>query len=227
MKLILVLLGLMSSLPLMADVYKCTDASGNKIYRSTPCIEGQKKIELNVKTGSTTDLTEQEAQQSLSQQEEQSKDAQKKQEEDQAKQRLNQIKQESSDETAKNQFLVKNNPQQYSAFAIPPYKYDDLSPLVKPYQQRLPEVERFRRQAAEKVLATGQCGRVESVELSEKSTKNSVVILIDCSSAKKFYISEAELVSAPVTEQAPATAPEAAPVTQAAPNTTNSGSPAP
>ncbi|MBM4208877.1 MAG: DUF4124 domain-containing protein [Gammaproteobacteria bacterium] len=226
MKLVLMLLGLMSSLPLMADVYKCTDANGNKIYRATPCVEGQKKIELNVKTGGTTDLTEQENQQALSQQEEQSKDAQKKQEEDQAKQKLNQLKQESADETAKNQFLVKSNPQQYSAFAIPPYKYDDLSPLVKPYQQRLPEIERFRRQAAEKVLATGQCGRVESVEVSEKSTKNGVVILIDCSSAKKFYISEAELVSALVPVQAPAN-PEVAPVTQEAPSEENSGSPAP
>jgi hypothetical protein len=208
MRFVILLVGLMFSVPLMADVYKCTDASGNKIYRAIPCAEGQKKIELNVKTGSATDLSEKENQQALTQQEQEAKESQKKLEEEQAKQKLNQLKQESADETAKNQFLVKNNPQKYSAFAIPPYKYDELSPLVKPYQQRLPDVERMRRQSAEKVHATGQCGRVESVELSEKSTKSGLVFLVDCSTAKKFYISEAELTPAQppaATQNAPET----------------------
>ena len=194
MKFTLLILGSLFSMQLSAGVYKCTDASGKKIYRSVPCVEGQKKVELNVKTGSSTDLNQQESQQALSQQEQEAKDAQKKLEEEQAQQKLAQLKQSVLDESAKNQFLVKNNPQKYSAFAIPPYKYDDLSPLVKIYQSRLPDIERMRRQAAEKALATGQCGRVESVELSEKSTKDGLIILVDCSSAKKFYVSEQELV---------------------------------
>lgn len=195
MKFTLLILGSLFSMQLSAGVYKCTDASGKKIYRSVPCVEGQKKVELNVKTGSSTDLNQQENQQALSQQEQEAKDAQKKQEEEQAQQKLAQLKQNAMDESAKNQFLIKNNPQKFSAFAIPPYKYDDLSPLVKTYQSKLPDIERMRRQAAEKALATGQCGRVESVELSEKSTKDGLIILVDCSSAKKFYVSEQELVA--------------------------------
>jgi Domain of unknown function (DUF4124) len=195
MKFTLLILGTLFSMQLSAGVYKCTDASGKKIYRSQPCVEGQNKVELNVKTGSSTDLNQQENQQALSQQEQEAKDAQKKQEEEQAQQKLAQLKQSVLDESAKNQFLVKNNPQKYSAFAIPPYKYDDLTPLVKTYQSKLPDIERMRRQAAEKALATGQCGRVESVELSEKSTKDGLIILVDCSSAKKFYVSEQELVT--------------------------------
>ncbi|MEQ1484681.1 DUF4124 domain-containing protein [Methyloglobulus sp.] len=195
MKFTLLILGTLFSMQLSAGVYKCTDASGKKIYRSVPCVEGQKKVELNVKTGGSTDLNQQESQQALSQQEQEAKDAQKKQEEEQAQQKLAQLKQSVLDESAKNQFLVKNNPQKYSAFAIPPYKYDDLSPLVKIYQSKLPEIERMRRQAAEKALATEQCGRVESVELSEKSAKDGLIILVDCSSAKKFYVSEQELAT--------------------------------
>jgi Domain of unknown function (DUF4124) len=195
MKCTLLFLGLLVSMPLSAGVYKCTDASGKKIYRSVPCVEGQKKIELNVKTGGSTDLNAKENEQALSQQEQEAKAAQKKQEEEQAQQKLAQLKQSSMDESAKNQFLVKNNPQKFSAFAIPPYKYDDLTPLVKAYQNRLPDIERLRRQAAEKSLATGDCGRVESVELSDKSTAEALVVLVDCSSAKKFYVSEQELAT--------------------------------
>lgn len=181
-----------------AEVYKCIDASGNKIYKAMPCSDGQKKLELNVKAGSSTDLDAQESQKALSEQEKQAQDAQKKQEEDAARQKLEKFKQDSAAESAKNQFLVKNNPKSYSAFAIPPYDYDKLTPMVKQYQARLPDIERMRRESAEKVLATGQCGRVESAELSEKSNNNGLVFLIDCSSAKKFYISEAELTpSAP------------------------------
>jgi Domain of unknown function (DUF4124) len=193
MKFTLLMLGLLTSMQLSAGVYKCTDASGNKIYRSKPCAEGQSKVELNVKTGSSTDLNEKENLQALTQQEQEAKEAQKKLEEQELLQKQAQFKQSVMDESAKNQFLIKNNPQKFSAFAIPPYKLDDLSPLVKTYQGKLPEIERMRRQAAERALGTGQCGRVESVELSPKSTKNSLVILVDCSSAKKFYVSEQEL----------------------------------
>lgn len=211
MRFTFLLLGLVFSVPSSADVYKCTDASGNKIYKAIPCADGQKKVELNVKTGGETDLTAKETQQNLSKQEQEAKAGQKKQEEEQGRQKLNQLKQNSADETAKNQFLVKSNPQRYSAFAIPPYKYDDLPPLVKSYQDRLPDVERMRRESSEKALATGQCGRVESSVLSEKSNKQGLVFLVDCSTAKKFYVTERELhpeAAAPSAENTPGQSPE-------------------
>ncbi len=194
MKFALFVLGLLFSMSLSAGVYKCTDAKGNKIYRSVPCSEGQSNLKLNVKTGSYTDLNAKEQQETLSQQEQEAQAAQKRQEEEQQAQKLATFKQSVLDESAKNQFLIKNNPNKFSPFAIPPYKYDDLTPFVKTFQNRLPDIERLRRQGAEKALATGQCGRVESVELSEKSTKSALVVLVDCSTAKKFYFTEQELV---------------------------------
>lgn len=180
-------------MPLAAGVYKCIDANGNKTYRAAPCTDGQNKLELNVKTGGATDLNELEKQQTLSQKEQEAKDAQKKQEEQEQQQKLTLFKKSAQEESDKNQFLIKSNPKTYSAFAIPPYQYENLPPLVKAYQDRLPDIERMRRQAAERTLATGQCGRVESVELNQKSTASSLVILVDCSSAKKFYVTEQEL----------------------------------
>ena len=138
MKSTLLILGLLFSMPLSAGVYKCTDAKGNKIYRAIPCGEGQSKVELNVKTGSSTDLIAKEKEEVLTQQEQEAKEAQKKLEEEQQAQKLAQFKQSVLDESAKNQFLVKSNPSKFSAFAIPPYKYEDLPPLVKSFQSRLP-----------------------------------------------------------------------------------------
>lgn len=193
MKFLLFILGLLILTESSAGVYKCTDASGKKIYRASPCGEGQSKVELNVKTGGSKDLVALEKEQALTKQEEELRAEQKKLAEEQEAQKLAQLKQDAINESAKNQFVVKSNPQRYSAFAIPPYKYDDLSTLVKPYQNRLPDIERMRRQAAERGLATNQCGRVESVELSEKSTKEILLIVVNCSSAKEYIFSEQEL----------------------------------
>jgi len=66
---------------------------------------------------------------------------------------------------------------------------------VQNFSARLPDIERFRRLAAEKALATNQCGRVEAAELNSKSTDDALVFLVDCSSAKKYYFSEQELKS--------------------------------
>jgi hypothetical protein len=169
------------------------DAKGNKIYKSVPCEAGQSKQEINLKTGSSTDLDAIERQEAQTVQEQEAQAEQKKLEEAELKRKQAEFEQNAKDESAKNQFLIKNNPQKYSPFAIPPYKLGDLSPLVKEYETRLPDIEKYRRLAAEKALATGECGRVESVELNAKSTHDSLVILVDCSSAKKYYVTEQEL----------------------------------
>ena len=44
------------------------------------------------------------------------------------------------------------------------------------YESRLPEIERFRRQAAQKALETGKCQRVEADELNSKSKVGSLGI---------------------------------------------------
>lgn len=193
MRFALLILGCLMSDYAAANIYKCTDNAGNTKYLSAPCAEGDKNIEINIKAGTSTDLDEKQNQEGIKK-----KEAQAKSEKEQLEQQALQKKQEklindAKEESAKNQTLIKNNPQTYSAYAIPPYIHGELTTLVKTYQDRLPEIERMRRQAAEKALKSGQCARVESAELNIKSNKNALVFLIDCSSGKHFYFTEQEL----------------------------------
>ncbi|MDD5320884.1 MAG: DUF4124 domain-containing protein [Methylococcales bacterium] len=193
MRFTLFILGSFFSVYAAAGVYKCTDANGGTEYRSNPCLPGYNNIQINVKSGSSVDLDEQEKRQILEQKKEQAALEQQKSEQQQLQKKQADINREAIDESAKNQVLIKNNPDKYSAYAIPPYIPEKLPDLVKNYQARLAEIERLRRQAAEKALASGQCIRVESAELNSKSSKGALVFLIDCSSAKKFYFTEQEL----------------------------------
>ena len=90
-------------------------------------------------------------------------------------------------------FLSKIILTNFRAYAFPSYTPEEMPATVKSYLSRLAEIERLRRQAAEKAIASGQCIRVESAELTSKSTKDLLVFSIDCSSAKKFYFTEQEL----------------------------------
>jgi len=176
-----------------ASVYKCTDKNGKTAYQSSPCAEEKTALKIDMKTGGSTNLTVRLKQQ----QEQQTKDIElKKQQEAEHQQQLakeaKRIK-DSIEQSAINQQLIKDNPIQYSAFAIPPYQHDKLSSLIKSFEARLPEIEKFRRLAAQKALATGNCKRVESDELSIKSQINQLVFSIDCSTAKNFQFNETEL----------------------------------
>jgi MoxR-like ATPase len=194
MRFTLLILGSLFSVYASAGVYKCTDANGDTEYRSNPCAPGRNNIEINVKTGSSTDLDEQENQQTLEQKKQQAALEQQKLEQQQLLKKQADINREAIDESAKNQSLIKNKPDEFSAYAFPSYTPEKLPDLVRNYQGRLAEIERLRRQAAEKALASGQCIRVESAELNSKSNKDALVFLIDCSSAKKFYFTEQELI---------------------------------
>jgi len=194
MKFALLILGSLFCNYAFAGVYKCTDINGKTAYRENPCAEGNSNIKLNVKTGSSVNLNEVQKQQNEQKQQQQALLDQEKLEKEQLLQKQAKLKQDAIDESAKNQFLIKSNPQKFSPFAIPPYKPDQLPELVKLHQDRLPDIERMRRQSAEKALASGQCVRVEAVELNIKSTKNALVFLVDCSTAKRFYYTEQELV---------------------------------
>lgn len=174
---------------LLAGVFKCTDGQGNTSYQSAPCAKAHKALEIDINTGGSTDLTIQ-----LKQKE--ADIALKKQQETEQKNKIALEAKRNNDATeqsAINQQLIKNNPIQYTAFAIPPYLADKLPPLVKEYETRLPDIEKFRRLAAQKALATGDCRRVESDVLSVKSTIDQLVFSVDCSSAKTFYFNETEL----------------------------------
>ena len=178
----------------IAGVYKCTDAQGNTSYQSSPCAEEKIAAEIDLKTGGHTDLT---AKEKLQQEEKELDLELQKQQEVEKKKQLDLIakrKKDAAEQSAINQQLIKDNHIQFSAFAIPPYKFDKLPALVKQFETRLPEIEKFRRLAAHKALATGECIRVEVDELSIKSQIGQLVISVDCSSGKNFHFNESELV---------------------------------
>jgi hypothetical protein len=194
MRFTLLILGSFFSAYASAGIYKCTDANGNTEYRSTPCETGHGNVEINIKTGASTNLDEKNKQQTLAQKEQQAALEKQKLEQEQLLKKQADTNRDAINESKKNQLLIKNNPDKFSAYAIPPYVPEKLPNLVKTYQARLPEIERLRRQAAEKALASNQCIRVESVELSSKSTKDTLMFLVNCSSGKSFYFKEQELI---------------------------------
>jgi hypothetical protein len=174
----------------VASVYKCTDKNGKIAYQSSPCATAEKALKIDMKTGQSIDLAVRLKQkQDELELKKQRADERLKQQAAEAKRIADTIEQ-----SALNQQLIKDNPIQYTAFAIPPYRYDRLPELVKPFESRLPEIEKFRRIAAQKALASGGCIRVESDQLSIKSQLEQLVFSIDCSTAKSYHYNETELL---------------------------------
>ncbi|MCF6202096.1 MAG: DUF4124 domain-containing protein [Methylococcaceae bacterium] len=178
------------STSVLAGIYKCTDDRGNTSYQAKPCSGEKKAIEIDVKTGSSTNLSV------LKKKKEKELELKKRQEID--RQKLIELeagrKRDAKEQSSLNQQLVKNNPIQYSAFSIPPYRIDRLSDIVKEYETKLPDIEKLRRFAAKKALASGECMRVEASHLSKKSSDDQLVFSVDCSSANTFYFNEQELL---------------------------------
>ncbi|MDD2737471.1 MAG: DUF4124 domain-containing protein [Methylomonas lenta] len=176
-----------------AGVYKCTDAEGHTDYQSSPCTDQHKAVQINTKTGGKVDLNEQEAAQAHAAEEKNQQQSQQQAEEQARMEAIAQRKQLSRAESELTQAMIKKNPNQFSAYAIPPYDPDKLPKFVSQFEDRLPEIEKLRRIGAQKALATGKCQRVEADELNAKSTKDQLVLLINCSSGASYYFNESEL----------------------------------
>jgi hypothetical protein len=190
-----IVLGCLLSLPVYANenVYKCIDSSGKKNYQSSPCAVGLANSTLNIKTGSSTNLDEEQKKLELKKQEEQAKqDEQKltKQQQIEKQEAINKEAKSVSDETQKK---IKENPKTFSPGAILPYLPDKLPEIVKKYQDRLVDIEKLRRTAAEKALATDNCGRVEGSELDAKSTDAILAFTVNCSTGNAYYYTEQDL----------------------------------
>jgi flagellar biosynthesis GTPase FlhF len=175
-----------------AGVYKCTDNTGTH-YQSSPCDETSQAREINTKTHSQTDLTAEEQKAKAQAEQQKQQEAQAASEKQSEQSRIDERNKQAKDEDDKTQALMKQRAKEFSAYAIPAYNPDKLPETVKPLIERLPDIERLRRVAAEKALATGQCERVEDDQLSGKSTATALVFLISCSSAKNFTYTETEL----------------------------------
>lgn len=193
MKFTLSLLCCLMSTSAVAGFYKCTDAEGNVAYKSSPCAEGRSNISININSGGAVNLDDEKNQelQKLKQEQEDIERQKRERQKQQAKEA--QFTQDVIRESTKNQQLIKNNPSQYSAYAIPPYPLEQLPEYVKGFRDRLPDIERFRGLAAMKALETGECERVEASELNVKSSNELLVFLVNCSSGKPFYFNEKDL----------------------------------
>lgn len=172
-----------------AGVYKCTDPHGATVYQSSPCAEENRAIKINTETGGEVDLNVQQEQEKL---DEQARLA-KQQAELERLAKIEHIKQQAKDEQDKTKALIQQSSHLFSAFAIPAYDYDNLPDRVKPFAERLAEIEKLRRLAAQKALAAGTCQRVEGDELNARSRKDKLVFLVSCSSGANFYFTETEL----------------------------------
>lgn len=179
--------------PAIAKVHKCTNAAGDTVYSAAVCPEGYSNIAINLKKGSHIKLDAQANKPDLEQEQQLIELKNQAEQQQQAEKLQAQWKQHTLDETAKNQFLVKNNPKQFSAVAIAPYSPDDLPDKIKNYADRLPDIERLRRLAAIKALASKQCERVENDELDALSHKNALLFVIDCNSGQHLHFTEQEL----------------------------------
>lgn len=181
------------SFDVAAGVYKCTDAQGRTDYRASPCTEDHKAVQINTKTGSKVDLNELEQQKAQADAEKKQLESQQKAEEQARLDAIALRKQQAREQSQITLDLIKKNSLQFSAFAIPPYDPEKLPQGVKPFEDRLADIEKYRRLAALKALATGQCQRVEADELSGKSTHEQLLFLVNCSSGHSFSYNEAEL----------------------------------
>lgn len=193
MKNLVFVFALCLSLDSWAAVYKCTDSSGHTDYQSSPCAQEHKSIQMNPKTGSSVDINAQEQQQAMTAEQQKQQELQKQAEEQAKLEEIARRKKQAQTESELTQTLIKQNPLQFSAYAIPAYDPDKLPTLVKKFESRLPEIEKFRRMAAQKALDTGKCQRVEADELNSKSTQEILVFMINCSSGASFHFNETEL----------------------------------
>ncbi|WP_415879680.1 DUF4124 domain-containing protein [Methylomonas sp. TEB] len=177
-----------------AGVFKCTDVSGHTNYQASPCTVEHKAVQMNTKTGSSVDLNALERQQAAEAELKKQQSAQEQAEHQAKLDAIAKNKQDARVQSEMTQTLIKQNPMQFSAFAIPPYDPEKLPAQVKPFETRLPDVEKFRRLAAQKALASGECQRIETDELTGKSKPDQLNFLINCSSGKTFLFNEADLV---------------------------------
>ncbi|CAG1023394.1 hypothetical protein DOJK_02288 [Patescibacteria group bacterium] len=196
MRVLLIILGCLLFSPSYAakEVNKCVNAAGKKEYTARACEQGYSSSKLNINTGSSTDLEDEKKQIDLRKQKELAKIEEEKKAKIEQQEKQEAVNKEAIAESERNKVLIKENPKLFSPFAIPPYEPDKLSDLVKQYQIRLGEIERMRRTAAEKALATGECERVESSELDPKSTKVLLAFLVNCSSGKTFFYTELDFL---------------------------------
>lgn len=89
-------------------------------------------------------------------------------------------------------------------YAITPYTPSGYPKTFAKYGNRMPELESFRRKAAEKAASNETCDRVELAEISDQGTYSNMQFFVDCANETRFRFSESDLMdsnAAAVSEQ--------------------------
>ncbi|MDT8407186.1 MAG: DUF4124 domain-containing protein [Methylococcales bacterium] len=186
----IVILSLGVSASAHAQVYKCVNPqTGRVLYQSSPCKTDEQALIVDIDTGTVQEqprYTDPELQRLEQAQQQEQRAEQQRAEKARLLQRI-------KTENEQNERLLRSRPQSFSAQAIRAYDYDRLDEWLKPFQSRLPEIERMKRLAALKVLDAGSCQRVESTELSRTSRIDNLVFTVSCSNQPETLIMEQEL----------------------------------
>jgi hypothetical protein len=110
----ILMIALFLSFDSWAGVYKCTDASGQTQYQSSPCTEERKAIQMNTKTGGSVDLNAQEKQQTQEAEQKKQQELQQQAEQQAKLEEIAQRKKLARAESDLTQTLIKQNPTQFS-----------------------------------------------------------------------------------------------------------------
>ena len=193
MKFTFLLLGILVSGLSQAGIYKCTDGNGKTAYQKAPCKNISNANEFNVATGGTVPVEDKRKQQVILEQKKAQEEARLAEAEKQKEEEKRQWMQAVLQENKKNLETIADNPKKFTAFAIPPYTLEKHPELVGDFIERLPEIQRYRRLAALKAIGSGECDRVEAAELNLRSSKKTLVFLVECSNTTRMYFNEPEL----------------------------------
>jgi hypothetical protein len=193
MKLLILWLGVFYTSMASAAFYKCTDDVGTVSYQKTQCQNLKNAAQMNMTTGGYKYLAEE--QKKIVDKHQATLTAEQRREEKQLrKQQKRQRLLDLSDEQAqKNQYYLRNNKASFSPYAIPPYQGKKYADIVANFLPRLHEIERYRKIAAISVLDSGQCQRVEVVELVPTSRIENLKFTVDCRNGKRIKFTERDL----------------------------------
>lgn len=80
-------------------------------------------------------------------------------------------------------------------YVLTPYTRDSWPKTFEKYGDRMPELEKYRRLAAEATARNPECDKVISSDISDEGSYASMQFFVDCENMKRFRFSEAELGS--------------------------------
>ena len=90
---------------------------------------------------------------------------------------------------------TQSTPPKIDEYVLTPYTRASWPKTFDKYGDRMPQLERFRRLAAEAAARNSECDKVIASEISDQGTYSSMQFFVDCENMKRFRFSESELTA--------------------------------